>query len=541
MLPDYPAPGNVVTVHQLLNHTSGIPSYTGLGAEFWSKSSMNLTHEELTSMFYDDALEFEPGSKMAYNNSGYYLLGMIIAEVSNMTYEEYLQANIFEPLGLEDTSYCREKYIIKRRAQGYEMESGELVNDGAIGMNSPYAAGALCSTIGDLAKWTDALHNGQVVSAESFTTMITKTKLADGSEQNYGYGLSIGSNVVGNHISHGGGINGFSTLLSYFPEDELLVAVLANSGSAQASDVARNLSVIALGIDKRNEEAAKAAASGEEVDLSKYVGEYSIGPDKTLVMTERNGELFGKPEDDSEQKLVSISKTEFDVPGIGGRVVFDFDDQDNVTKMTLHMGDQQMEAEKIQSASDEIDLNDYAGEYTFMGQPLTMSVRDGKLYGEPQGQSEEQLVPINKTDFDLPGLDAKARFTFNEQGQVSKMTFMKDGQEMDAPKKMEDASAEEKAWDYPEAVELDPKTTDRILGTYEIAPGFSIEVFKDDKGVLMTQATNQPAFELFAVAENYYFLKVVEARLLFEANDKGIVTGVVLEQGGKEIPGRKVD
>ncbi len=452
VLTDYPSPGKVVTVHQLLNHTSGIPSYTGLGAEFWSKATMNLTNDELLSMFNDDPLEFEPGTKMSYNNSGYYLLGMIIAEASGMSYEKYLQTNIFEALDLENTSYCRENYIIPNRAQGYEMKAGELVNDENIGMSNPHSAGALCSTIGDLAKWTHALHNGKVVNNSSFEKMTTKTKLADGSEEGYGYGLSIGDNKAGRYVAHGGGINGFSTMLSYFPDEDLLVGVLANSGSARAGDIGGKLAMIAL--DKEPKPVVKKENPADAA-LQKYVGKYQAGPG-ILDMRVENGVLIGQPEGQNSEELQFVSESEFNVPGIEGRVVFEFDDMGEVTQFTLHMNGQ------------------------------------------------EQLATRIKDDKDSET---------NAAGAV---------------------------WEHPEEIKVDERVTNEYIGVYELAPGFSLTISKKE-GQLMAQGTGQGANPIFASSEKSFFLKAVEATLDFTANDKGLITGLTLHQGGRDISGRKVN
>src|SRR5690606_31492917 len=166
-LPDYPEPGRRVTIHQLLNHTSGIPSYTGLGPEFWEKSRLDLTHEQMLELFAADSLEFEPGSSWAYNNSGYYLLGMIIEAVTGESYAQHVARTQFEPLGLTQTMYCDERAIVPHRADGYQLDRGGVVNAEPLSMNPPGAAGALCSTARDLVRWNRRLAAGDVVRPAS--------------------------------------------------------------------------------------------------------------------------------------------------------------------------------------------------------------------------------------------------------------------------------------------------------------------------------------------------------------------------------------
>lgn len=241
-LPAYDGPGRDVTVHQLLNHTSGIPSYTGLGEEFWEKSRLDLTHEQMLEMFEDDPLEFMPGSDWSYNNSGYYLLGMIIEAVTDSTYEDHLAATQWQPLGLAQTSYCRHTEIIPHRAEGYAVEAGVVVNAAPLSMNPPGAAGAMCSTTRDLVHWNDALVNGRVVSDASYERMVTPTRLSTDSIVDYGYGLAPGELEGHRVIGHSGGINGFSAYMAYYPDDDLTIVVLANGPTATGrvqSDIAR--------------------------------------------------------------------------------------------------------------------------------------------------------------------------------------------------------------------------------------------------------------------------------------------------------------
>ncbi|MGE0556081.1 MAG: serine hydrolase domain-containing protein [Gemmatimonadales bacterium] len=239
-IPGFPTQGHKVTVHHLLTHTSGIKSYTSLPS--WEKQQLlDLTHDELLALIANEPFDFAPGEQWRYNNTGYYLLGMIVEKASGQPFDEYLEQHIFRPAGMPSSSYCHERSIVPNRAQGYEAKDGELVNDGHISMNTPGGAGALCSTVTDLIRWTDALSKHRVVSAESYRTMTTPASFGDGQttlgrpgqrggDVSYGYGLML-SKVDGHRrVAHGGGINGFRTQLAHYPDDDLVVAVLINSG-----------------------------------------------------------------------------------------------------------------------------------------------------------------------------------------------------------------------------------------------------------------------------------------------------------------------
>ncbi|MFT5050349.1 MAG: D-alanyl-D-alanine carboxypeptidase [Chlamydiales bacterium] len=245
-LPDYPAAEEVVTIRNLLTHTSGIPSYTDLGPVFWENMAIHMTHEELLATFVDLPLSFPPGQRWAYNNSGYYLLGMVIESISGKTYAEYLQAELFEPLGLESMRYGSNSALIKNRAQGYRMSEGELHNDELLSMNPPGAAGALLACAGDLVRWQLALVSGKVVSEESYIEMTTPFMLTDMTETNYGMGLQLGERSGRTLVSHGGGISGFNSFLAHLPQEGLSVAVISNCEDFSAQGVANDILTAAL-------------------------------------------------------------------------------------------------------------------------------------------------------------------------------------------------------------------------------------------------------------------------------------------------------
>ena len=253
----FPTGDRRVTVHHLLNHTSGIKSYTDLGEKWTSTIPLAITHDMLFGLLADQPFDFAPGYEWRYNNTGFYLLGVIVENVTDTSYSEYLQQEIFDPLGLDSTSYCDEKKLIPHRAEGYESEDGDLVNDELIDMTHPFAAGALCSNVLDLLRWQRALEEGGVVSEASYKLMSTPATLNDGAALEYGYGLGV--DTLGGHrrVAHSGGINGFVTIAARYPDEDLSVIVLTNTPGATASQLEERIARVALGLPeaKGDEEA----------------------------------------------------------------------------------------------------------------------------------------------------------------------------------------------------------------------------------------------------------------------------------------------
>ena len=245
-LPDYPTNGHKVTIDRLLNHTSGIKAFTAM-PEYRERIRLDLSQEELTDIFSAVPFEFAPGDEYKYNNSAYFLLGTIIEKVSGESYEDFLAGHIWEPLGMLESHYLDNSPIVPNRAEGYEYRDGRVVNDDPISMRLPFSAGALGSSVTDLFTWQSALLNNRVVGESSYERMITPGSLNDGERLAYGYGLAVGE--MGGHrkISHGGGINGFRTHLSYYPDDDLTVVVLTNTGSASPQVLEGRIAQTVLG------------------------------------------------------------------------------------------------------------------------------------------------------------------------------------------------------------------------------------------------------------------------------------------------------
>ena len=247
-LPDVPTHGRTITIRRLLNHTSGVHNYTAEPAwqQTWGKP---LSPRQIVAFVDHDSLDFNPGDKWSYSNTGYVLLGMVIEKVTGETYANYLEHDLFKPLGLTQTSYCSNHPSDPTFADGYSTESGAVKPAAFLDMTHPHGAGALCSTVRDLVKWQRALEGGRVVSAKSYALMTTPDTLNNGKPLTYGFGLGVGKLGTHREISHGGGINGFTTAGAFYPDDSLNVAVFSNADrgpSLLAINIARTVFAMPL-------------------------------------------------------------------------------------------------------------------------------------------------------------------------------------------------------------------------------------------------------------------------------------------------------
>ena len=322
----FPTHGRKILLRHLLNHTSGIPSYTDVGSRFGTVMRMDLSHDSLISVIAKDSLQFEPGTHFYYNNTGYFMLGMIIEKVTGKKYGDYLAERLFAPHGLAGSTYCDTKKLIPRRAQGYDKGANGFTNSDFLSMDLPYAAGSLCSTVGDLVSWTTRLHAGRIVNATSFRDMTTPVKLPSGRPMSYGFGLT--ADTAGTHrvISHGGGINGFISFLSHFPDASLTVVVLANTSPAPSDAVADALARAVLGVPRRVPPPPKDLPTTAE-ERAQYVGRYAITrPDGSKagvrLYDENEALMFQQDGQPAGVKLASQGNHVFTARG-PGRVAFD--------------------------------------------------------------------------------------------------------------------------------------------------------------------------------------------------------------------------
>lgn len=294
-LPDYPTGGRTVTLRRLLDHTSGIKGYTEM-EEVWSEiAPLELPRDTLVTLFAAEPFEFEPGTAMTYNNSAYFLAGLVIERASGMSYEDFVEERLFAAAGMENSRYCHKEELVPNRAKGYEPSEDGLRPAPYLNHLWPYAAGSLCSTVRDLVAWNQALHGdgggegGGVLSPESYELMITPEPLLDGSGLRYAKGLAVTDRDGATRIGHGGGIFGFVSDLRYVPEEDLSIAVLINTaGGASPGGIAGEIEDIVLG------ELPEPEVTPFEGDPSPYEGRYE-GPARgqrlTATVAAEDGQL----------------------------------------------------------------------------------------------------------------------------------------------------------------------------------------------------------------------------------------------------------
>lgn len=436
-IPDFPR-GNEITLHHLLNHTSGIKSYTNL-PEFRTKTRLDMTPEEIINSFKNLPLEFTPNEKYEYSNSGYVLLGYIIEKLSGMSYENFIQKNIFDKLGMKNSYYANTYKIIPNRANGYQLYEGNYENPEYLSTTIPYAAGSLMSTIDDMFLWNKAIHKNLLISESSKLIALKNNTLTNGNHNNYGYGWAINEIAGITTVEHTGGINGFSTSGIYIPNRNIYSIVLTNLDDGKGPET-HNI---------------KAAAA-----------------------------LLGKPI--TEKVPVKIAEKE---------------------------------------------LIKWVGAYQFEDVVRFITYEKGELYSVREGGRPIKLEPLSDNEFRF--VNSFTTYKFSSKNGKKQVLYA------DRIKKSIGVETDKKPIQEKESILLTPKILIKYVGVFELQPSFQIEIeMQNDR--LFAKATGQPPVELFAETENSFFIKEINAQVLFNLNTDGTVKSLTFSQGGNKMDGKKI-
>ncbi|MFC1845722.1 GNAT family N-acetyltransferase [Candidatus Dependentiae bacterium] len=347
-IPDYPR-GDEITIQHLLNHKSGVANFTSF-PDYEETKMFPTTLEQSIERFKNKPLNFEPGEKYRYSNSGYILLTYIIEKVSGQTYEDYVQDHIFTPLGMNNSGYDHHATVLKNRASGYEPTTHGLANADYIDMSIPAGAGSLYSTVEDLYIWDRALYTNKVVQKSSFNNII-KSLVSDPIKDEYSYGWILDHLEDHPYMWHNGGIEGFHSHISRYINDDLCIIILSNFQFAPVEKISRALANIVLG---KPYELPKQPVKIDPELYNQYEGEYQLKfedkPDMMATVTKENSRLFVKSGRVKRKtfEFFPSSETEFFGPAVDARITFIKDEKGEVNQVIFHLREGDIKAIRIQ-------------------------------------------------------------------------------------------------------------------------------------------------------------------------------------------------
>jgi D-alanyl-D-alanine carboxypeptidase len=436
-LPGYPTHDATITVEHLLTHTSGIPSYTELPG-FPQRMAQDIEPAALVEQFKNLPLEFPPGTRMKYSNSGYHLLGLIIEKVSGLGYADFIARRIFAPLGMTHSGYGDDPRL--DRALGYNRGAqGPARMAPPISMKIPYAGGGLVSSVDDLARWDSAIRAGKLLKKATWQRVFTPGRLADGSRTDYGYGWSIGKIDGRPAQSHGGGIPGFVSHILRVPEQGLLVVLLLNSipGPGDPGLLAHRLALTTLGKPLVDPAIAKVDATV----LARYAGVYQIQhKGKYLVRLDRDHLTVQTPRGPT-LSVWPESERRFFVKDNPLRFAFTSGPDGAVTEMAVTRINGEIERaarttealppERAAIALPVQTLDRYVGEYRM--NPLfsiTVTRSGSQLFAQATNQPQLEIFASAPNEFFLRAVDAQLTFQTPATGPASQLVLSQNGQKL---------------------------------------------------------------------------------------------------------------
>ena len=457
--------GDQITIHHLLTHTSGIPNYTSFPNFFKAESRNPYTPSEFVEVFAHKDLDFVPGEKFSYSNSGYFLLGVIAEKLTGKTYEQLLRDNIFTPIGMNDTGYDNHKDILKNRATGYEKDGLAYVNSNYLDMSIPYAAGSMYSTAEDLYLWDQALYTDKLLP-QKLMDLYFKPQISAWGNSHYAYGWGVGKEMIGNTddsveaIAHGGGINGFNTNISRVTSDKSLVVLLNNTGGAALNEITKAIRGILY--NKTYDFPKKSVAN----ELLSVIQEKGIKAGIAHFNTIKDNDVFDLNEGEMNNigyKLMGAGKTEealqvfklnvdefpegFNVYDSYAEALMNLGQKDAAIKnyrKSVEMNPANQNGidmlEKLGAdISDLVEeiivpdnlLKSYVGKYELKpGFILTVTKEGSQLKAQATGQPAFDIYPKSNTVFYLKVVQAEVTFNTAKDGTVESLTLLQGGQEI---------------------------------------------------------------------------------------------------------------
>ena len=422
-LPEYSTHQQKITIEHLLTHTSGIPNISDLPA--WSNNIRNdISPAEMIVYFENEPLEFKPGTRSSYSNSGYFLLGLIIEKVSGMTYADFIQQSIFKTVEMDNAYYGSYHKIIPNRAGGYQIGSNGYENAPYISMNLPFSAGALAMNIHDFYKWHQALNAGKLIKQETLIKAQSPYRLQNGENSENGYGWGLGQFFGSPTIEHSGSLFGFLTTATYLPKEDLFVAIFSNCDCQNPEPVLNKI----LGIESGNY-TLKRPIDLTNRALEEYTGIYQT-ESQTKVIALKGNQLTYQIDNGLVYNIFPFAKDQFYFKNYLTTLQFKRVSNGAITgfESTGSMGGEislktnEMLASKQVIQVDPKILRQFVGKYDMeAGFSIEITLEKNHLFGSSPGQTKMQLHAESETTFFVEEMDAQLEFLRTENGVYDKV------------------------------------------------------------------------------------------------------------------------
>ncbi|HLY70511.1 MAG TPA: serine hydrolase [Puia sp.] len=339
-IPDFPN-GDSITIENLLTHTSGIYNYTNDNAFMESNSPNPIKLTDLILLFKNKTLDFSPGTKYSYSNSGYILLGFIIEKITGKQYFTVIKENIIKPLGMIHTGFDFKNLKTRDKAIGYlKLTSKNILPAPIVDSSVSYAAGSMYTTVGDLYKWDRALYTNKILSDSSLRKTFTPFK------NNYGYGWVIDSSYGKKVVMHQGDISGFVSFIARVPADETCIILFENEQSSGLPKIGENINSI-LNQQPYDFPRVRNEIEVDTTILKEYTGQYQLAPNFILTLTLEDGQLMVQATGQDKNELFAEKENLFFLKFEDMQIEFIRAPDGKVDRLTLYQYSQKANALKI--------------------------------------------------------------------------------------------------------------------------------------------------------------------------------------------------
>ncbi|MBI3139823.1 MAG: serine hydrolase [Sphingobacteriales bacterium] len=428
-IPGYPTQGNKITIEHLLTHTSGIQNFSGM-KDPEKKLAFDCKPEEVIDFFKNFPMRFAPGTSWEYSNSGYFLLGYIIEKITGKPYSEYLDKNIFKPLGMTNSLFANNKRMIRNRVGAYSMGENGYENSRSLNPTHIYSAGAIQSTVEDLFKWHQAVHAYKLVKQEIMDNAFKRYKLANGRETDYGYGWRLGYVYESSSIWHGGSIEGFGSTEIYLPKEDVFVVVFSNCDCIYPKEISSRLAALASGKPYEYKEIPV-----DKSKLQEYTGVYENQHGQQRIISFSENQLYSQLGRGPKSKLKAYQKDKFFIDAIvtiefsknqGGKI-------ENLTSKKLEGNEVWIKTNKPIPDENGIKvdgkiLETYVGEYEIPSVfAFSITKEQDRLFIQGKDQKKIEMFAETENKFFLKVNDAMLEFVKDDSGRIIKAILNQGG------------------------------------------------------------------------------------------------------------------
>jgi CubicO group peptidase (beta-lactamase class C family) len=536
-LPELQDYGAKVTIRNLLQHTSGIrDQWQILGLAGWSLSDVITQDQILRMLFRQKELNFPPGTRHLYSNSGFTLLAEIVTRVSGEPFPQFCAERIFKPLGMGHTHFHQDlTQLVPGRAYSYHQEGDGFASSPLNHAN--VGATSLFTTAGDLVEWLDNFRDPKVGGAKAVLRLQEPGVLSDGKKIDYGLGVALGSYRGLRTVSHGGSDAGYRSEVMWFSGPELGVAVLSNLAGVNAERKAQEVAAVFIG-DQMAPEAAKPAdvepayVTADPKELGKYVGTYPIPAiNQTFTLSMKDGKLLATGGGRPPLELRPVGPSHFYVRELKAHVEFtpgaDGGMEARITQPGAVNTSKRIPESEARIADD---LRPYTGEYWSeeLETQYRIYIRDGILVGFQAHHGEFGLTPSIRDEFSTTLWFAPTiTFLRDKDGQVTGMRIGGGRVTGVSFERRPGGVLELKA---PAEAQVSGDAISAIVGRYDYTGPVMTITREGDR--VFAQLGVQPKFEIYPLSPTEFFWKVVDAKVTFVKDSSGKVVSATHSQNG---------